>query len=426
MTRYHRHRSALILLALLTFLFHTQTATAQQDNGDDQFAWQSLDPILPPDFESYFPVDPEAGRRLDEMTRNRFKNVGADEQLFKAVRQGFRTTSYQRSTILSMVGGRYIWRAKKQHPMALEIMYHAIGNPNLSERHQAIYYGLSVAKPKSAAILKTLADVAMTTDDPNDTGRIAWGAKDQQTELISFLSPYLESNDDTVRKHGEVMRDIFSGEMEARDYWEENRAREARIEFGDRMDGFRFSLEEGDSETRHEILKLIRSNHLDLIADDRGRWLDAYIAAAEDPNAEVRRLVAELVGYGWFWSSEEYDLRAIELLLRMALDEDDEVRKGASYFGLSRLPENHPARPRINETKKFHMAQRLDRIRQHAFKLIENGEFKKVEGLLHEIDPNDGRYFNSESDRDVVRVVYDAIAKKLADVRKSNESPEVN
>ena len=137
-------------------------------------------------------------------------------------------------------------------------------------------------------------------------------------------------------------------------------------------------------------------------------------------------MAACLVIAGLWLESEEYDLRAIELLLRMALDEDDEVRKGASYFGLSRLPENHPARPRINETKKFHMAQRLDRIRQHAFKLIENGEFKKVEGLLHEIDPNDGRYFNSESDRDVVRVVYDAIAKKLADVRKSNESPEVN
>ena len=42
------------------------------------------------------------------------------------------------------------------------------------------------------AILHTLADLCMTSDDPNDLGRVAWGAKAQRAEILSYLKPYLE------------------------------------------------------------------------------------------------------------------------------------------------------------------------------------------------------------------------------------------
>lgn len=53
----------------------------------------------------------------------------------------------------------------------------------------------------------------MNSEDPNVLSRIAWGAADQKEELLRQLGPHLDSTDPARRKHAEVLRRIFSGEL---------------------------------------------------------------------------------------------------------------------------------------------------------------------------------------------------------------------
>jgi hypothetical protein len=60
-----------------------------------------------------------------------------------------------------------------------------------------------------------LAELCITSDDPNTLSRVAWGAKSQQEELLQYLQPYLESEDEAVKAKAEVCRQIFQGELNA-------------------------------------------------------------------------------------------------------------------------------------------------------------------------------------------------------------------
>lgn len=202
------------LLSLLTVASLITISLGQE------LAWLQTDSYTAPNFEAFFPDDIAGGKILDALWKSEDKDSRSDTEILGAVRNGLRNTTQHRTSILRWLGNKYIWGKSPQNPEAIEIMYHAAdfsgdrADP-YGTRHYAVYFGLSVVSQKTPAILKTLVDLCMRVDDPNDLSRVAWGAKSQQSELLKYLQPYLESKEEPVRSKAEVCRQIFSGELKA-------------------------------------------------------------------------------------------------------------------------------------------------------------------------------------------------------------------
>lgn len=279
------------------------------------------------------------------MWRSKDRDSRPDEEILKTVRQGLRTCKNHKTLILRWIGNKYIWGKSPQNPEAIEIMYHAAdfsgerADP-YGTRHYAVYFGLSVVTNKTPTILRTLTELCMKVDDPNDLSRVAWGAKSQQTELLAYLDPYLKSEDAAVREKADVVRRIFTGELKAFAWATERAKKRAEEKFAGELPKIRETLKNGDSEARREVLRLVMRERIALIMDDS--FIGAFSAAAGDPEPAVRNDVARIAGEHWIWSAEEQNPEAIELMLRLSKDDDREVRYNAVYFGLSTVREKSP------------------------------------------------------------------------------------
>ncbi len=301
-------------------------------------AWQSTNPIVPPDFDAFFPDDPEGGRKLDALWKAEDKEARSDAEILETVRNGLRRTTQHRTSILRWIGNRYIWNKSPQNADAIEIMYHAAEcrTPNADRygaRHYAVYFGLSVVKQKTPAILKTLADIAMNVDDPNDLHRIAWGAASQREELLKYIEPYAAANDPAVREKAKIVTAIMRGELKAFAWAAEQARLRAQQNYAAELPRVKSILVDGPDSERMEVLRLIARERLPLIMDDS--FVAAYAQCAESTNAAVRNEVARQVGENWVWSAKEQHPAAIELMLKLSADEHREVRNSAVYFGLS-------------------------------------------------------------------------------------------
>jgi len=277
---------------------------------------------------------------LDTLWKAQDKDDRTDEEILETVHNGLRRTTQHRTSILRWIGNKYIWGKSPQHPVAIEIMYHAAdfsgdrADP-YGTRHYAVYFGLSVVRPKTPAILRTLAELCMRVDDPNDLGRVAWGAKSQQSELIIYLQPFLESEDKAVRAKAEVCKKIFLGELKAFDWARQQAKARAEREYTDRLPEIKNALLKGDSDERKNVLMLISKNRITLIMDNS--FINAFATCADDPSDSVRNMVARTVGGQWVWSAQTQDPDAIELMLRLSKDSNREVRYNAVYYGLSTI-----------------------------------------------------------------------------------------
>jgi len=165
------------------------------------FFLEPTDRYVSPDFDGFFPDDPEAGEALDELFPFLHDSNLPDDEILQIVQNGLRQTSQHRTLVLRAIGNRYIWNKTPQNPRAIEIMYHAADPEDAyGTRHYAIYFGLSVIRPKKPAnVLRTLASICMKVDDEDDIGRITWGCQNQLEELRSYLTRYLNSTDDSIR-----------------------------------------------------------------------------------------------------------------------------------------------------------------------------------------------------------------------------------
>ncbi len=309
----------------------------QQD--DDAFAWRSVDPYVAPDFERYFPDDEAAGRKLDELYDANTLRKLPEEEFLAVIRAGLRHTTQHRTLILSYVGNRLIWGVESQHPGAIELCYHAADFREEAARygcrHYAVYFGLSVVKEKTPAILHTLADLAVAIDDPNDIGRIAWGAADQIDALLPYLEPHLKSEDPWVREKAQAVERIFRGELRAFDWAAERAKGPPRPKPHVEMPEVREALRHGDGATRLAMLGRIGKENLVRDMDDT--YLPDFAACAEDPDPKVREQVAIVVGGAWIWRAGLHRLSdpAVDLMLRLSRDPDPDVRYRAVYYGLS-------------------------------------------------------------------------------------------
>jgi hypothetical protein len=202
--------------ALVAFLVISTGCSKQLD-------WQQEEPYIAPNFEAFFPDDIEGGQKLDALWEAPDKDNRTDEEILTTVRLGLRNTQQHRTLVLRWIGSKYIWNIEPQNEDAIEIMYHAadFSGENADPygtRHYAVYFGLSVVKPKTPSIMRTLVNLCMVVDDPNDLHRVSWGAQSQRDELLQYLQPYLDSDDQATREKAKVLEQIFTGELNAKEW----------------------------------------------------------------------------------------------------------------------------------------------------------------------------------------------------------------
>ncbi|MEI8381206.1 MAG: hypothetical protein WCJ09_13845 [Planctomycetota bacterium] len=302
------------------------------------YAWQSTEKYLAPDSEKFFPVNAEAGTELDRIFLQRGPEFKPDDAVLKLIRQGLRSTRAHRTVIVRWVGNTYIWGKDEQNADAIELMYHAsdfrgpTADP-FGTRHYAVYFGLSVVQKKSPAILRTLVDLSLAVDDPNDLDRIAWGSKTQRDELLAFVEPHLKSDDAAIRAKADVLQQIFQGKLKAFAWAAEQARLRALAKYGEQLPKFKTILSEGTSEERLQLLVKIVGEQIFRIMDDS--FLPAFAKCAEDPDEQVRNQVVIVSGGHWVWWREKQHPDAIQLMLKMSHDQDDQVRYNAVYYGLS-------------------------------------------------------------------------------------------
>lgn len=327
----------LLLLAGLPLLAQAAPgvpATAARATSHTTLAWQRTDRYVPPD-PAWFPDDPEGARRLGLLMRDTEKNHRADEEIIAIVRQGLRGY-HQNLMVLRWFGNKYIWGPTNQNPEAIELMYHA----TRIDQHDAIYFGLSVVKVKTPAILRTLGEIGIKSDDADDLGRIAWGCSSQKQDLLKYVEPYLKSTDAVERQKAEDFSKMIRGELEAFKWGAERRKVKAQADYGARMPELREKLLKGDSATRREVLLDLQKGASALAGED---FLPAYEAAAADPDPKIRNNVAQIALGSLIWNAPAQKPRAIELALRLSRDPDREVRYNAVYYGLSTVREKNEA-----------------------------------------------------------------------------------
>lgn len=309
--------------------------------GGQAYCWQELEAYHPPDFDAYFPDDPEGAAALKSFWQAPDRDTRSAETILAAVRSGLKHFEGDPMPILRWVGRKLIGSQAPQHPGAIELMYHAAGagapdeeRPNI--RGPAIYFGLSAVRPMTAPILRTLMEIAIADNDPNDLSRIAWGLGEQRGEALPYLKPFLESSDPAIRDKAAVVQQIVAREKNAFD-WAADRAREhAELNFREALPRMVDALEDGRSADRLLMLGLIEQEGVLQIMDET--QIKSFAQCAEDPSPAVRRLVARMVGQRWIWSIPEPDPDAVALAMALSRDPDRDVRYDAVYFGLSTLP----------------------------------------------------------------------------------------
>ncbi len=311
----------------------------------DTYAWRRTDRYEPPDFDRYFPDDPEGARALAALLKEDRRDGPPAEEIFRIVRRGLRRLDGRgQEQVLAWIGGEYIWGKTRQEPDAIEILYHASdfrrkpsGNP-FDTRYNAVYYGLSVVQPKPPAVLRTAVEICMASEEPNNLSRIAWGVGSQRDEAIAYLKPFLGSDDPAVREKAEAVERMLKGELNAFAWAGEQMEKRARAKYGHRIPDLEKALREGASRGRLETLYLISSEWIGLILDEPS--LGAFAACAGDADERVRQEVARVVGqFQHNWSSRWKSPAAVDLLLRLTRDESAEVRYMAVYHGLTQLPQ---------------------------------------------------------------------------------------
>jgi hypothetical protein len=291
---------------------------------------------------SFFPDDVQAGKELDDLWAVKYQafNTVPSEELFDIVRKGFRRTSANKNDIVGTIGSRYIWHKSPSEPAAVDILYCASFDSDVM--YNAFYYGLTVAKPKSPAVLKRLADLSM---QGFEVGRIAWGVwqvQDQHEEFIDLMKPYLEGADLTTRQQAQNVIKVIEAKIHgvydtSRCETKPENIKKVREDFGDKLDQLKETLLAGPSTSKLSELERIGSLGIFHLFDDT--FIPSMKACAEDEYPKVRIATAEIAGYYWIWGDTMTNPEISRLLIRLSEDDVPEVRFAAVEKGLFNIPD---------------------------------------------------------------------------------------
>lgn len=291
---------------------------------------------------SFFPDDSEAGKELDELWAVKYQafNTLSSEAVFEIIRRGFCRTTANKNDIVRTIGSQYIWHKSPSEPFAVDILYCASFDSKVI--YETFYYGLTVAKPKSPAVLKRLADLAM---EGYEVGRIAWSVwqvQDQREEFIGLLKPHLDSTDTTERQQAQNIIKVIEAKSHrvydtGKGETKPENIEKIRKDFGDKLNQVKHTLLTGDSSSRLAELERIDSLGIFHLFDDT--FIPAIQACAKDENPNVRIGIIEIAGSYWIWGNAMENTEITQLLIELSQDNIQKVRFAAVEKGLFNIPD---------------------------------------------------------------------------------------
>ncbi len=171
----------------------------------------------------------------------------------------------------------------------------------------------------------------MRADEHNNLWRISWAVSGQQAEFLAYLKPFRESSDPAVRTKAAAVEQIIKGELDAGNWWYEQKARKVRTKFGDRFPELRRTLKEGTTAQRTAALEIIERDEINFALD--ATFIEPFRACADDKHPAVRVKVAEHLG-AFFRGGDPLEPGAVDLALRLAADREPAVVSLAVSRGL--------------------------------------------------------------------------------------------
>jgi RNA polymerase sigma factor (sigma-70 family) len=314
-------------------------ATARGESAPT-YAWRRTDRYEPPDFERFFPDDPEGGRALDRLWKDDGRDNRPAPEVLGIVRRGLRRTTADREDILNEIGGRFVWNASPQDPFAIEILYHATDfrAPRFGEGDTpSIYYGLMRVEPETPAILHALVDWCMHVDNPADWHWTGWVGRRSRAAILSYLKPYADSGDEAIRKRAAAVGKYLNEDPDAGRAYQAWITEDIRARSGRRLPEVRKALHAGSSRDRLEALNLALRERLFYLMDES--FADAFRACAGDKDPQVRRDISRILGIlARLFGDRPWGGGAVDILLDLTKDPDPDVRFYAMYLGLTPLP----------------------------------------------------------------------------------------
>ncbi len=312
-------------------------------------AWRRTDRYEPPDFDRFFPDDPEGGRQLDAIfgqDPEGSPDVPAKAEALSAteaarvVRQGLRRTTANREPIIRWLGQRFVWGASRQDPRAIEILYHASDHRGPLVHFvesPMIYFGLMRVEPKTPAIVHAMVDWCMHVENSMDWEWVSLAVRKDPAQAKAFLRPYLDSDDKMIRARAAVVAKFLDhdpGRHEANLAWARERA---RAKSGYLLPRIEKALRTGTSRERIDAMERAGRERLDLLMDES--FAPAFRAAAGDESPFVRERTIEFLARFSGWDEgRPWNGVAADILLDLSRDRDREIRHTAIESGLTPLP----------------------------------------------------------------------------------------
>jgi RNA polymerase sigma factor (sigma-70 family) len=316
-----------------------EAAIPEPKNQSPTYSWSRTDKYEPPDFEGFFPDDPEGAKQLGDLWAAKDRDGRPDPEILDKVRRGLRRADLDVQTeVIRWIGGRYVWEGKPPlNPLAVELMYHATDIPGDPENmgwlgHWARYFGISTLEPKTPAVLHTLADSCMRSDEPNNLHRVTRGVRGQEAEFLTYLKPYREAPEPGTREKVDAVTKMVRGELEPLVWWREKVTRRVREKYVNQLPEIKNKLLVGDSRVRKETFRLIDQEHIEFIMDSS--FLGPLSACANDKNESVRGQVARRLGL-LIPNGQPVSPDVVGLALRLARDSDRDVSREAVSNGLA-------------------------------------------------------------------------------------------
>ena len=347
---------------------------------DSMYLWQS------PSFqgfegEGYFGDSEEAGDKLDRWTADGFPKLAMNKQhevrqfLF-TVRSGLLKMTKSKMPVLRHIGTSLIWNVKSPDARAVELMWRVADPEAKHEEHMkynAVYFGLSVAKPTTPTLLEGLVRIAALTNDPETLDRIVWSLKDHRQESIKVYDRLPRPFQRQI-KDVDVRRLILAGKLSAREWFSNKQLMKLQDKYGDKLPEIRGELVKLADEQlsfkfdKSEPSELTQEQYVEVAVRSRRRqqwikrmkdesiyrlWNESFVdpltMLADDPDPMTRREVIILSGLRWVWGRTNSPTAIVDMMLDASRDEHPEVKYNAVYYGLSVID---PRPPRVTRRMK--------------------------------------------------------------------------
>ena len=319
------------------------------------------------------PYDPLAAEALKKKFNEiRWRNLPPADGL-EQIRNGLLATT-DSTPLLRWVGAEYLLNKSPQNPQAIALMVDASASTDSQVRTNAVVFGLLRVQPKTAEIFQAIATAALASEDPLLLAGLAELTAPEREQLLAALQPALNSADEAEHAAAQARAKIIRGELDAHAWAREEARKRVQAQHADLLEPMREKLASGSSAVRLAALGEIHRRQLTLIMDES--FIPAYEAAADDPDVNVRGLVARQVGEDFIDQGQAESPASIALMLKLTRDADPRVRTQALRSGLAPVRNKDRAvverllELRIAESNEFELLDLIDTSLQQSLEHV--------------------------------------------------------